>query len=62
MFRCRLSQKGLKGWDLLLLSMESIAEVVIVSEKGCAPVVKFLSLMFFLLSVVAVPVSSSKPV
>ena len=33
MFRCRLSQKGLKGWGLLLLSMESIAEVVIVSEK-----------------------------
>ena len=33
MFRCRLSQKGLKGNGLLLLSMESIAEVVIVSEK-----------------------------
>ena len=28
-----MSQKGLKGWGVILISMESIAEVVIVSEK-----------------------------
>ena len=28
-----LSQKGLKGWGVILVSMESIAEVVIVAEK-----------------------------
>ena len=28
-----LSVKGLKGWGVILISMESIAEVVIVSEK-----------------------------
>ena len=31
--RWGLSVKGLKGWGVILISMESIAEVVIVSEK-----------------------------
>ena len=49
MFRCRLSQKGLKGWGLLLLSMESIAEVVIVSEKRVCTSCKVLKLDTFFL-------------